>query len=283
VNLRALALAVLLAGCHDPASQAPADPAPLPPTATEPAVATAVQDEPLPTQIADTSGAIAAPLQDAVAAVAEVLPPAPPAPPVEPLVAAPAVSMIIRWEVGSEAQYTRRYQAPVWPKGQSGVTWCIGYDGGHQTKVVISDDWQAHPAVERLASTAGIVGERAKAVLPAYRDILTPFGYCRQVFEDKTLIEYERRTRRTFGPGYLLLRPLARGGLVDLVYNRGGATTGDSRREFRVIRDVCIPKQDYACIAAQLRSMKRLWKGTKIESGMYARREAEAILVETEG
>lgn len=280
---RALVVAVLLAGCNKPAPVTPTDPAPLPAATPAPVVAAAVADEPLPAEVADASGALAAPLEEATAVVAEVLPAAPPPPPVEPLVAAPAVSMIVRWEVGSEAQYTRLYQRPVWPKGQSGVTWCIGYDGGHQTKVVISDDWQAHPEVTRLATTAGVTGERAKAILPAYRDILTPFGYCRQVFEDKTLIEYERRTRRAFGDGYALLRPLARGALVDLVYNRGAAMTGDSRREMKVIRDECIPAQNYACIAAQLRSMKRLWKGTKIEAGMSARREAEAILVETEG
>jgi hypothetical protein len=278
--IRPVLLALLLAACSRPA--APVDPAPLPATAPARVAAAAVSEEPLPAEVADASGAISAPLQEATAAVEAVLPPAPPPPPVEPLVAAPAVSMIIRWEIGSEAQYTRLYQRPVWPKGQSGVTWCIGYDGGHQTRAVIADDWQEHAAVTRLETTAGVTGERAKAILPAYRDILTPFGYCRQVFEDKTLIEYERRTRRAFGDGYALLRPLARGALVDLVYNRGASMTGDSRREMKVIRDECIPHADYACIAAQLRSMKRLWRGTKIEAGMYARREAEAILVETE-
>lgn len=274
----ALLTLLLLAGC-----QRPAEPAPLPPTAPPRVVAAAVADEPLPAQVADVAGPVSAPLQEATAAVDAVMPDAPPPPPVEPLVAAPAVSMIIRWEIGSEAQYTRLYQRPVWPRGQSGVTWCIGYDGGHQTRSVISDDWQAHAAVERLASTAGITGERAKAILPAYRDILTPFGYCRQVFEDRTLIEYERRTRRAFGDGYALLRPLARGALVDLVYNRGASMTGDSRREMKAIRDDCIPDADYPCIAAQLRSMKRLWRGTINEAGLSARREAEAILVETEG
>lgn len=275
--IRAALLALLLAACSAPT------PGPsLPASTPEPAVQAAVQEAPLPEQVADAAGTITEPLQDAIAVVSEALPPPPPPPPVEPVVAAPAVSLIARWEVGSPSQYERRYKRPIWPQGQSGITWCIGYDGGHQIKVVIEDDWREHPEVVDLASTAGITGGRAKSILPRYQHIITGYDYCLEVFTERSLIEYERRTKRAFGDGYLLLRPLARGALVSLVYNRGASMVGNSRREMKAIRDECVPVQDYACIAREIRSMKRLWKGTNIQNGMDARREAEAILAETE-
>jgi GH24 family phage-related lysozyme (muramidase) len=77
------------------------------------------------------------------------------------------------------------------------------------------------------------------------------------------------------------LRPNACGAILSLVYNRGTSTVGDSRREMKVLQKQCIPNTDYACIAEQIRSMTRLWRGTVNENGLTARREAEAILAET--
>ena len=48
-----------------------------------------------------------------------------------------AVAHIVRWEITSPAYYDKRLRWPIWPGGASGVTWCIGYDGGHQTGPVI--------------------------------------------------------------------------------------------------------------------------------------------------
>ena len=135
--------------------------------------------------------------------------------------------------------------------------------------------------VDRLGQTAGITGRSAQSALPRFRDIATSFDHASRVFEDRSLVEYERRTERAFRSGFTELRPNACGALISLVYNRGAAMTGDSRREMRNLRDNCIPKQDYACIASEIRSMKRLWRGTVNENGLSARREAEAILVET--
>ena len=55
--------------------------------------------------------------------------------------------------------------------------------------------------------------------------------------------------------------------------------SGDSRKEMRAIRDL-VPSQDYAQIADQLRSMKRIWEGKGLD-GLIERREAEAKLVES--
>jgi hypothetical protein len=292
MNRRVVVLlaAALLGACARPApipavdapvAGAPADLPATAPLAVEEAV---VADQPLPEAVEASAEVVAAPVAAAIEALTPATADPPPPPVLDDRSAAcrrAAASLIIRWEVSSEARYNRALQFPIWPGGASGVTWGIGYDGGHQPSTVIADDWQAHAQAARLATTAGIRGASAKSVLPRYRDIPTAYGYASQVFEDRSLIEYERRTRRAFGDGFDALRPNACAAMVSLVYNRGAAMTGDSRREMRALRDDCISEQDYSCMAKQLRSMKRLWRGTVNENGLSARREAEALLVET--
>lgn len=284
--MRALLLLALaaLSGCdRPPAVETPEVPAT---GVTAPAVAqeAVVADQPLPEAAEAASSVVQEPVAAAIEALEPLTPAAAPPPPVDDRSAAcrrAAASLIIRWEVTSQARYNRALRFPVWPGGASGVTWGIGYDGGHQTRSVIADDWQAHAARDRLAQTAGLTGGPAKAALPAYRDIETAYDYAAEVFEGRSLVEYERRTDRAFRSGFADLRPNACAALVSLVYNRGAAMTGDNRREMRNIRDQCVPAQDYACIAREIRSMSRLWRGTVNEKGLTARRESEALLAET--
>ena len=284
----AIAAVLTLVGCSRPAAVPAVDETVLPaaveslPAATPtPVVEAAVSGQPLPRAVEVTSGAVAEPLLAAQEAVADLTPTLPPPEPANAACRRAAAALIIRWEVTSSAYYRRHLERPIWPGGASGITWGIGYDGGHQPRTVIADDWHEHEAVGRLATTAGITGRQARSILGQYRDIRTAFDYASRVFEDRSLVEYERRTERAFRNGFTELRPNACGALISLVYNRGAAMTGDSRREMRNLRDNCIPKQDYACIASEIRSMKRLWRGTVNENGLSARREAEAILVET--
>ena len=270
---RLLPLLLALAACDRvPPVDAPPAP-PLPPEVVEAAVA----DQPLPEAVE----AVQTPILAAVEALEPLTPAAPPPEPADDRSAAcrrAAAALIIRWEVTSPARYDRALRFPVWPGGASGVTWGIGYDGGHQTARVIADDWQAHLHRDRLARTAGLTGATARAALPAYRDIETAYDYAAEVFETRSLVEYERRTDRAFRNGFTDLCPYACAALTSTVYNRGAAMTGDSRREMRTLRDECVPKQDYACIARELRSMSRLWRGTVNEKGLTARRESEAVL-----
>ena len=279
-----------LAACKVPAATpalVPVDEpeiAALPASATLPAEQAAVAAQLLPEAVSDAADAMQTPVLEAVAAIEDVVPDAPPPPPPVDDQQAEcrrvAAALIVRWEVSGRSRYERALRFPVWPGGASGVTWGIGYDGGHQTRAVILDDWQAHAYSARLSTTAGITGKGAKIVLPTYRDIPTDFDYANQILIDRSLVEYERQAYRGFGAGMADLRPKACGALVSLVYNRGIAMSGDSRREMRTIRD-CVPRQDYDCIAGELRGMKRLWRGTVNEKGLSARREAEALLVES--
>lgn len=257
-------LGLLLAAC----SAQPADPAPQAPAA---------QPEPsrLQEAAASSSSAITPVVAAAIESLAPSTPPEPPAPS-NAQCRKLAAGLIARWEITSPSYYESRLRGVIWPKGASGLTWCIGYDGGHQTRVVILDDWQAHAQAERLGQTAGITGARAGQLLPQYRDITTPYPDCYQVFEERSLVEYERRTARAFRVDLAELPPGVCSSLVSAVYNRGASMTGDSRREMVEIRDQCLPARSWECVAAALRSMCRLWRGTVNERGLCARRDMEA-------
>lgn len=273
VRILAALLCAVLAAC----TQAPAA-APVPHVETTPAPAT-VRAE---TVVEHAQSAAAEQIVPALVAVRDAVEAVvtPPAADVPGLVSPAAVAHIVRWEVTSAAYYERRLQRPIWPGGASGVTWGIGYDGGHQSSRTIAQDWHAHPHVERLQQTAGITGNAARAALPRFSDIATPFPYAEDVFVAASLPVYHRSTVRAYGEAVLGLPPDAVGALVGNTYNRGGSMVGSRNTEKRHIRDVCIPSRDLACVAAQLRSQCRLWKGTALEAGLCGRRESEAQLVE---
>lgn len=205
-----------------------------------------------------------------------------PVPAVAPALVAPAAAdLIIRWEVSGEANYRRRLERPIWPGGASGITWGIGYDGGHNTARDIRAAWAGHAAADRLAGAAGIAGVPARAALPDYADITVPWPMARGVFAERSLPAYRTSARRAFGaPGFDALPPGAQGALVSLVYNRGASMAGDRNTEKRAIRDRCLPAADVGCVGAQLRAMCRLWVGTPNGAGLCRRREDEARLAE---
>jgi hypothetical protein len=197
--------------------------------------------------------------------------------PPTPDISTAGLNLILDFEVGDHtgAYYNRFLIHPEWPGGSSGITAAIGYDFGTVSVPVIKSDWAKHPDVDRLATASGIQGQRAKSILPRYRDIETPYDYALEIFNNVDLARFWELTRRTY-PGFDDLRPNAKAVLVSLVFNRGSSLVGGNRREMRAIRDL-VPRQDYAGMAAQLRQMKRLWPDTP---GLTRRREAEAKLME---
>jgi len=275
-----LPLLCLLAACSGAPAPAPAAPAIAIVEAAQDdaAVVAAPAVSAVENAVAETAVPAIIAVQEAVQAV---LPPPPPAPAALPLVSPAAAALIVRWEVSSPAHYARRLDRPIWPQGASGITWGIGYDGGHATARDIRTAWRAHGEVERLATTAGIVGTRARDALPAYRDIVTPYAYAADVFGEVSLPVYHASTRRAFGDRFDVLPPDAAGALVSMVYNRGASMAGERNREKRAIRDTCIPAGDLACIGLQLRGMCRLWVGTVNERGLCDRRADEARLAES--
>jgi GH24 family phage-related lysozyme (muramidase) len=172
-----------------------------------------------------------------------------------------------------------------WPGGSSGITLGFGYDLGHVTPAQFESDWAGCFTPEqfaRLRDAIGKTGAAAQALAVRLANIKCTPADSRRVLLECSLPEYVARTRQAF-PGFDELPLDAQGALVSLVYNRGAGMKDsagtDNRLEMRVIREL-VPLGDLAGIAAQLRSMKRLWTG-KGMAGLLRRRDAEAALVES--
>lgn len=170
------------------------------------------------------------------------------------------------------------HKTPGWPGEQSGVSIGIGYDLGYTTADVFKADWVevlTAKQIKILLPVVGLKGAKAKAALKKLDDVKIPIKGGEKVFFERSLPKYIVLTENAF-PGIGDLPPDAQGALVSLVYNRGTSMTGESRKEMKEIRDL-IPKKDLTGIAAQIRSMKRLWDP---ESGLIKRREDEAKMIE---
>lgn len=231
-----------------------------------------------------TAGLAAAPLGAAPAqppreSFAQVFPSLPDIPAragVSPRLSALSTDLIVKWEIGSPGQYTRKWSGVYWPGGHSGPTWGIGYDGGHQSAERILDDWHQHPHRHRLAQTSGLRGPSAQAAIPRWRDVFTPWPLAMQVFTDRTLPAYTLQAQRALGDDFHRLHEPTQAALVSLGYNRGWSMLGSRNAEKRAIRDRCLPAADAHCVAREIAAMCRLWEGTANYRGLCARRQDEA-------
>jgi GH24 family phage-related lysozyme (muramidase) len=198
-----------------------------------------------------------------------------------------AVDLIIESEITSESVYNRRYQRPIYPGQQSGVTIGIGYDLGYNDEAQIREDWSDlvnAVTLRRLLSASGIKGASAQNKILRMQDILIPFDAAKQVFLERTLPRYTDMALRAY-PGLDKLRPSALGAIVSLVFNRGTSFRGSTRMEMAALAPV-IFQQNYQRMADLVLAMRRLWDGVSengnIESrvpGLIRRREREASLI----
>lgn len=185
-----------------------------------------------------------------------------------------------------------------WPGGGSGITLGYGCDIGADPasldfwKGILTDD-----QIARLKTARGITGRAAAQIKTRFADIRVTPAQARDVFLRQSLPREEAATAAGF-PGSDKLPGLAFGALVSLVYNRGTALDDphhpDRRREMKAIHDAIVNSQGDSegeppqerqnnllrFIAAQLRSMKRIWAGQG-QDGLLTRRDAEAALVES--
>lgn len=191
-----------------------------------------------------------------------------------------AMEMLIAFEVSSASQYNKKYQKPIWPGGESGVTIGIGYDLGFNNRASIIAAWGpfvSQQTLDVLCSVAGLTGVRAKNALAGTKSAIIDYNTALSVFYQTTLPSFARRTKKLY-PGIEKLPPDAQGALLSLVYNRGESINGASRAEMKNIIPLVV-SQNLAGIARQIRNMKRLWEGKGLP-GLLDRREKEAILVE---
>ena len=188
------------------------------------------------------------------------------------------VALVVRWEVGSPAQYVRKYQGVICPGGASGPTVGIGDDLGHQTPQEIRRRWGWHPDVDRMVTASGQAGpEKCNAWRAAHRDIRVGYDDAIRVFTRFAWPTYQGMAERAYRNGWAELTRNHQGSLTSNGYNRGFSFLGSRRTEMREVRDTCVPGNDAPCTAGQLRASCRVWDSQPdIRKGLCARRYAEA-------
>ena len=192
-----------------------------------------------------------------------------------------SVDAIIGYEVSSEAIYNKKYVHPILPGENSGITIGIGYDLGMSSIAKIEKDWTGYISnndLELIKKAAGKIKSNAAVLLPQLLSVTVSFHDAVEVFIND-LKSYAQRTLHLY-PGLDLLFYDAQGAIISLTYNRGASfDNSDRRKEMKALVQF-IADKDYKNIAAQFRSMKRLWD-PKVSKGLIIRRENEAVLVET--
>nr|MBP6314557.1 hypothetical protein [Chitinophagaceae bacterium] len=191
-----------------------------------------------------------------------------------------SLEFIVSEEISSEANYTKRYQFPTWPGGDSGVTIGIGYDLGYVSTKQFESDWKSILSAsdyKRLVITLGKKGMVARdALTQSLKRIVVPLQAAKQVFYLSSMPKYAKDVKRIY-PGVDKLPPDAQGALLSLVYNRGAGLAGDRKAEMRNIVSH-VASGNLSRIATEIRNMKRLWIGQGLP-GLLKRRDKEADLV----
>lgn len=192
-----------------------------------------------------------------------------------------ATKLIILFEVTRGALYDKRYQHPVWPGGQSGVTVGVGYDLGYVKPIWLHEDWDGlvdPKVIAALTSVCGLTGPAAKAALPKVEDVTIPWTIADRQFRTSLLPRYVGETLEKL-PNARKLSPDCLGSMVSLVYNRGPSFRNARRRyaEMRAIRRD-METENHQDVPAQLLNMRHLWSGNPSMRGLVKRRELEAAL-----
>lgn len=192
-----------------------------------------------------------------------------------------AVALVVRWEVGSKARYTKLYQGVICPGGGSGPTIGIGYDLGTQTAASIRAAWGWHPQVDLLVTASGKTGPSAcNEWRKSHLGIRVTYDDALRVFTEHDWPAYLRMAERAYRNGWASLSPKHQGGLGSNGYNRGFSMVGSRNTEKRHTRDVCVPANDADCTAADLIASCRIWDNQPaIRKGLCARRHDEAKFV----
>jgi hypothetical protein len=197
-----------------------------------------------------------------------------------------ATSLIVTCEVGSEAQYTRLYQTPTWPKGESGITIGIGYDVGYVTVGDLRRDWVpflTEVQLTALSEACGRHGTAARDVLAGMPSIVLGWASADAQFKRITQPRYIGQTERAL-PNSSMLSAASLGALVSLVYNRGASFSVPSARDrygrFQEMRNIKAHMRagEFARIPGEIRAMKRLWMDDPDLLGLLIRRDLEADL-----
>jgi GH24 family phage-related lysozyme (muramidase) len=199
------------------------------------------------------------------------------------MISSGATELIIASEVSSRDAYQARYDRPVWPEGESGVTIGIGYDIGESTRVFFKEDWGEYldsGTSELLSKACGVSGKGAAALIPNFEAVRIPWDVAMSQFQRETLPRYVGETEKAL-ENTSALSPDSFGALVSLVYNRG-TTFHNPDPQFSEMQELSnnMASKRFPEIPANIRSMERIWKNKPKFKGIVIRREAEAALFE---
>lgn len=205
------------------------------------------------------------------------------APKSERQISSRAFDLIVASEVSSQQAYRSRYENPVWPFGQSGVTIGIGYDIGACTRTFLKEDWGSYldsSSLEQLTRACGVSGKGAAALVPDLKTVRISWDLALSQYRLETLPRYIGETERAL-QNTSALGPDCLGALVSLVYNRG-ASFQDPAPRFSEMRELSgnMSSKKFRSIPQNIRAMERLWKADRRYKGIVIRREAEAALFE---
>ena len=195
------------------------------------------------------------------------------------LVSPEAILKVIEFEVTSEAAYHKRYEFPIKPGADSGITIGIGYDLGFNPPEAVKRDLAGllpEDQIAALSAVCGLTKDAADQARASVGSIRLPWEKALQLFETATVPRFAQMVRETFANADEL-KGHAFGALFSLVYNRGNKLTGDRRREMAKIAELMAERR-FAEIPEQFEDMKRIWINDPKCSGVVKRRHAEAIL-----
>lgn len=191
------------------------------------------------------------------------------------------IEFIVTEETGGRSYYEKVYKSTfTWPGGYSGPTAMVGIDIGYYTEEEVDKIFKPLTDSSELRLIQGGRGKTsiaAKEYTTQLKGITFTWEEAIQTFKEFILPKFTMLTERSF-PGVAELGENAQAAIVSLVFNRGTSFKGASRSEMLELRNIIKEGKDYASMAEQLRSMKRLWDKT---SGLVGRREKEAALIES--
>lgn len=190
-------------------------------------------------------------------------------------------SKVIEFETGGRSYYDKFLKKLTWPSGESGITMGFGADLGYMSINEFNDFFSKYftsDEIEKIKSVIGLKGENAKNNLKKVKNIELSWDDASEAFIKWTLPKFWKLSNDLWD-GLDKLKEPAQIALVSIVFNRGASTKGSTRVEMLNIKPLVL-KKDYNAIANQIRSMKRLWQGKKLD-GLLKRREEEAKMVES--
>lgn len=189
------------------------------------------------------------------------------------------IEFIVTQETGGKAYYEKVYKSTfTWPGGASGPTAMVGIDIGYYTEEEIDKIFKPltdSAELSLIRGGRGLKGINAKEYTVKLKGITFTWEEAIQTFNEFILPKFTKLTARVF-PGVTDLSENAQAAIVSLVFNRGVSLKGTSRTEMLELRNIIASSKDYEKMAAQFKSMKRLWDKT---SGLVGRRDREAALL----